>query len=73
MAAFGEVTKLLAKVETEPIKKISLKKPVKKKLVSVKDKETTASKNRQRDTYTDEKIASHISKLETEFHQKLSL
>lgn len=75
MAAFGEVTRLMAKVENEPIKKIVVKKPVTKKKVfaSVKEKETTASKNWQRDRHTDEKIAHHVAKLETEFHQKLRL
>lgn len=76
MAAFGEVTRLMTKVETEPIRKIVVKKVGAKKkaaATSVKDKETTASKNWQRDRHTDEKIAHHISKLESEFHQKLRL
>ena len=65
----------MAKVENEPIKKIVVKKPVTKKKVfaSVKEKETTASKNWQRDRHTDEKIAHHVSKLESEFHHKLRL
>lgn len=77
MAAFGEVTRLMTKMENEPIRKIVVKKTtgVKKKaaVTSVKEKETTASKNWQRDRHTDEKIAHHVSKLESEFHQKLRL
>jgi hypothetical protein len=80
MAAFGDVTRLFNKVESADLRNVKIvkktsggvkKKAAVKETVSVKDKETAASKNWQRDRHADEIITHHITKLETDFHARL--
>jgi hypothetical protein len=80
MSAFGDVTRLFNKVESADLRNVKIvkktsggvkKKAAVKESVSVKDKETAASKNWQRDRHADEIITHHIAKLETDFHARL--